>query len=579
MSRTNQIAEPYRREPFAQDVAYVIVNSFSLTDHVERRLAYMYDISATDAGQEDYHAAAPPIKRDRDGTKRPATHVKMFPGAIVCSLLRSNIGALVDQRNNYVVLEKTDGVRYLLLLTTVNNTPYAILIDRKMEMRIVNVDIPLALYEQEALFDGELAQNVDNGLFTYLIFDLIYTSARNDRGEPLQRDTPYTYRMRRANDLIRGNWHKHLTTEAEYSVYSETSNATSGSNSQAAPRPKNTFAIKVKRYVQLSEFEKTFGDVCQRNVWTYHGFRIDGFIFVRGRQHVEPFRNTRQYKYKPADKHTIDVQLMASPTSAGQYDLLAKNARNCPEKYAWLGLCPPNLAFLERHRKEMERCHRERINFIVECSWDSALRCWILLQPRLDKQVPNALHTIEQTKKNIDENITLAELVQAFRPFVKSTPLQPMMPSPCANITATTNATTVATTNATTNATTTARPFIHPSRQRNFAPIPAGEHQLPWAHRTDLHDDGGCECEYCAGKRANVNVDEKQDLTEAVKDLEPYDPESNWQVETEKETATVKPLTFSDADLEQLLAQMRDPKTRATATAVAAAAAAALATE
>ena len=37
-----------------------------------------------------------------------------------------------------------------------------------MEMRIVNLDISLPLFEEEALFDGELAQNIENGLFTFL---------------------------------------------------------------------------------------------------------------------------------------------------------------------------------------------------------------------------------------------------------------------------------------------------------------------------------------------------------------------------------------------------------------------------
>jgi hypothetical protein len=525
----------------------------------------MYDISATDAQSED--VAQPSRKRTNDGTKRPASHVKMFPGAIVCSLLRKDLGTLVDQqRNNYVALEKTDGVRYLLLLTTVHQVPYAILIDRKMQLRIVNLDLPRRVYEQEVLFDGELAQNVENGLFTFLIFDLIYTGVPNDTNEPLRRDTPYTHRMRHATLLIRDHWHKNLTTEAEYNAYNRTPTSSVTTNS----RPPNTFSIKVKRYVQLSEFENTFGEVCYRNNWTYHGFRIDGFIFVRTRQGVEPFRNLRQFKYKPADKHTIDVQLIraaSSPatTAMQQYDLLAKNARNCPEKYASLDFCPHNVAFLYRHRDEIDRCHREFVNFIVECSWDSTLLCWLLQQPRLDKQVPNAVHTIEQTKRNIDENITVAELMQTFRPLVRHLapqvmsspvempptipqtpmPMTPMTPMPLPLVSA--SLPTPQRSFASASQPTAQRPFgsasqpptqqptlhptapglqkgafIHPSRLRNFAPIPAAQHPVPWLFGETVDD--GCECDYCKKKRQG----------------DAYDPEENWHVESGAEAEAAK---------------------------------------
>lgn len=572
--------QPYRCEPFAQDVAYVVENCPSLTDHVERRLARMYDISATDGD-----ARQPP---------RAATHVKMFPGAIVCSLLRRDIPQLVDTRNNYVVLEKTDGVRYLLLLTTLGQTPYAVLIDRKMQMRIVNLDMPLLLYEQEVLFDGELAQNVDNGLFTYLIFDLIYTGAPNDQNERLRRDTPYTYRMRRANELIRGQWNKQLTTEAEYNAYG-------GSNTgEPVARPRNTFAVKVKRYVPIGDFERTFADVQQRNVWTYHGFRIDGFIFVRSRQSVEPFRNARQYKYKPAERHTVDLQLLRTPAANESYELLVKNARNCPQRLALLSThCRRNVEFLTQHAALIEQCHASRTNLIVECSWDVALRCWVLQEPRLDKQTPNALHTVEQTKCNIDENITLDELMQAFchsgrHSSAKEVPATTAATSATVRTTTTAPATTavVVTTAAATStrtattaaSATTARtvpiavpqsqplrkgPTIHPTRLRNFQPMSAGEHLLHWSYARERCDDG-CQCTFCTGKRADALLEQECDgATEPYQTVEssgakepsgaaePYDPET--AVRCRLTTGGDSVPAFSDADLENLLLQARDP--------------------
>lgn len=484
----------YLQEPFAQDVAYVIKNVPALRAHVEGRLARMYNISALN---EDRNA-------DRNKRPRTATNCTMFPGAIVCSLLRSDLCALTDSRNNYVALEKTDGVRYLLLLTTLERVPYAILIDRKMEMRIVNLDISLPLFEEEALFDGELAQNIENGLFTFLIFDLIHTGVRGPNGEKFHRDVPYTQRMKQANNIVRTMWRKQVTTEAQYTVYSEAD--------KPAPTIKNTFSLKVKRYVPLSEFAETFKQVFEKNTWSHHGYAIDGFVFVKSRQRVEPFRNEEQFKYKPADRQTVDVQLLRSKTGQ-EYELLIKNTRNCPQFYDKVVMCAQNVAFIAQNQGEIQRFEQEKRNFIVECSWSAEQRCWLLKIPRLDKQTPNALNTIDQTKKNIEENIKLDELVQRFRgtnqPVRQPTAqlLQESLSPP--------------------SQTSAKGCFIHPSRIQNivttteYDPVQNTrvtlreaqsvlEHGLPQIFSPEAIND--CECAYCLPQPIQVPTFSSEDL-------------------------------------------------------------------
>jgi len=440
----------FRQEPFAQHVAFVIQNVPMLKAHVEARLARMYSVSALN---EDC---------DRGKRQRTATNCAMFPGAIVCSLLRSDVRALTDPRNNYVALEKTDGVRYLLLLTTLEKIPYAILIDRKMEMRVVNLDFSFSLFEQEALFDGELAQNIENGLYTFLIFDLIYTGVRNQNGERLYKDTPYTQRMRQANHIVKTMWQKQVSTEAEYRVYSD--------GEQPQPSIRNTFSLKVKRYVPLPEFSETFKQVVEQNTWKHHGFRIDGFIFVRSRQPVEPFRNEQQFKYKPASLHTIDVQLFR--TNGNSFDLLIKNTRNCPQLYSKLVVCPENDAFLAQYSEEIAKCEQSKLNFIVECSWSEQNHCWILKNPRFDKQTPNALNTVEQTKKNIQENIKLEELVERFQTLSQTSQQKSQTNDAATNLQMrNSNNFVLTTTTTTTTQQESTQPkgcFVHPSRLQNI---------------------------------------------------------------------------------------------------------------
>ncbi len=485
----------FRQEPFGQDVAFVVENVPMLRKHVEARLARMYNISALSDDRGD----------DRSKRPRTATNCSMFPGAIVCSLLRNDLRALTDSRNNYVALEKTDGIRYLLLLTTLENIPYAVLIDRKMELRVVNLDFSLALFEQEALFDGELAQSVENGLYTFLIFDLIYTNVRTQNGDRIYRDSSYTQRMRHANHLVKTMWQKQVSTDAQYQVYSE----------RPVQAIKNTFYIKVKRYVPLVEFNETFKRVIEQNDWTHHGYKIDGFIFVKSRQTVEPFRNENQFKYKPTHLHTIDVQLYRERIGS-PYELLIKNSRNSPQFYSKLVLCQENTSFVVTHEQEIIRHEQQKRNYIVECSWNSDQQCWILKMPRLDKQTPNALNTIELTRKNIQENITLSELAEKFNSLERREPSS----STFSNTPVVTEQKTMQQTDETKRGC-----FVHPSRLQNISqsssllpthqpqeydPVdnvhvkknrdvkPVSEHSLSPIYQESIKSD--CTCEHCQPK-------------------------------------------------------------------------------
>ena len=531
----------------------------------------------------------------------------MFPGAIVCSLERRDMPALREPKN-YVALEKTDGVRYLLLLTSIlvnkNDTrkePYAILIDRKMQMRVVRLDFPASMYDEEVLFDGELAQSTDNGLYTFLIFDLIYTGNRGDEratnyssnnNNNSWRDSTYTYRMRCANLLVRKFWRKHITTEAEYNAYSTP--ATAHTNNNGSGDVKNTFALKVKRYVPLFEFQQTYRDVCERGIWTHHGYRIDGFIFVCARQRVEPFRNKYQFKWKPADRHTIDVQLMmavastaSSNTGSGEtvaYNLYAKNTRNAPEFFQSVQLCEHNRAFLQQHGHEIATCHETRRNFIVECAWDSLQQCWLLLQPRPDKQTPNAMHTIEKTRRNIQENITLDEIAQlcrqvddrqnaterfqAHHPYRQQYQQQQQrqpeyeqhhqqhLQEQCVA-----------------NALRNQKMFVHPSRQKNFASFhtvaqpqdflqKAGNQKLPTMFGPDATPDKcRCVCDYCLAQQ-KISTDSNNNNNDNMLTDE-YDPERNWQCETIDVDDDVQIAHKSQCNIEEKIFIEQDARMRA----------------
>lgn len=495
-------------QPFGQGICFVVKPTSQLLSHVHAQIAQRYRIVEQPQSTVSRNARRTTTRRSpslQQQRQRIAKVCRVFPGAIVCSLLRSDLPKLAEPRE-YVALEKTDGVRYLLLLTTLHQNPYAVMIDRKMQMRVVNLDFPKELYERDVLFDGELAQNRENGLYTYLVFDLIYAQNRADSKYELNHTTPYTIRMKLAQELVQTYWKKDLAIEADYNAYGDTGSAKVRAN------VKNTFAIKVKRFVPCEKFMEVFRSVFEDGVWRHNGYDIDGFIFVRARQKIEAMRNLQQFKYKPADKQTIDVQLIPQDCNTAlcvdsAYNLLGKNAQNQPELLSPLNLCERNRLFLQQNLPTLQQFVSRRENYVVECGWDAVLQCWVLLQHRTDKSTPNAMHTIRKTKQNIDENITLQELEDLFqsqqrqrtfanRPFATQMQNLPTFATPSSG-----------------------------------AAMPAHQHSLPSFFTEEFCNDG-CTCTYCASQK--------------------YDPETNWQTEPIVNADAVNLLEMSHSQTDQL---------------------------
>jgi hypothetical protein len=87
------------------------------------------------------------------GIRQELTH---NPCAAPTSLLRKHLPII---QNGYVVTEKSDGVRYLLVFAKVKKTLFACLVDRAMSMFQVETRAPTHLFEG-SVFDCELVQSM-----------------------------------------------------------------------------------------------------------------------------------------------------------------------------------------------------------------------------------------------------------------------------------------------------------------------------------------------------------------------------------------------------------------------------------
>lgn len=112
------------------------------------------------------------------------------------SIIRSDLTQL--EENDYVVTEKSDGVRYLLILTTVKTDTeahyYAVMMDRACRMFNVSVSA-FPKYFSGSVFDGELVKN-SSGCLVYNIFDVVAACGK------CLRQAAYSVRMAMVRGLF-----------------------------------------------------------------------------------------------------------------------------------------------------------------------------------------------------------------------------------------------------------------------------------------------------------------------------------------------------------------------------------------
>jgi hypothetical protein len=108
---------------------------------------------------------------------RDSSHVEYNPAPNPVSLSQESLATITS--DEYVVAEKTDGVRYSLLLCTdpsQDERPVAVLMDRSCnKWALPGVKAPRNLFTECSLFDGELVQCISRpDKWEYLVVQLLH---------------------------------------------------------------------------------------------------------------------------------------------------------------------------------------------------------------------------------------------------------------------------------------------------------------------------------------------------------------------------------------------------------------------
>lgn len=309
-------------------------------------------------------------------------------------------------RQKLLVSLKTDGVRYLLLLTRYGGEPRAVMIDRSMAVREIEV------WANDDFFDGTL---IDGELVTernpagtisdvFLAFDLFAI-----RGAEL-RSLVYSDRISELFNIL-------LTPTDFIDDTEELTNAvTEGRKICAAP---DTCLRIVSKVVMCATYTEHVWH--QRHVSTHMN---DGLIFTPDRC-MDPCSPVHVLKWKPLN--TIDVMLLV--TAGKPPSILIRQSNNLRITNAVDMGDGRKLRFVLDSNVILESLIGQgHTRFVVECAClvKGSVVFITPIRPRLDKDAPNHMHVVKETLHNVIENMGVNEIIGALdrsAPFMPASPL------------------------------------------------------------------------------------------------------------------------------------------------------------
>ncbi|AGE56250.1 mRNA-capping enzyme (mRNA guanylyltransferase) [Paramecium bursaria Chlorella virus NE-JV-1] len=269
-----------------------------------------------------------------------------LPAPNPVSIERADIKKLKTKK--YVIAEKTDGVRFVMFCTVLDDLKICSIVDRAGSVFLLPLRrIPRVLF-QGSIVDGELTVD-KQGVSTFVIFDAV---------------------------VVSGITISHLNL-ADRLVY------TSRAFKEFRADPKDPAAIVFKKWILLDAI-----DAKERLAKAEKKFMCDGVVLMPVDSAVVYGRHFEMYKLKPSGTHTVDFIVMDARGTIGVYDY--DNKQN-------VAIC-----YIDMTEKLF------LIGTIVECSYEHGT--WKALHARIDKNQANDLLTYQKTLRNIAENISVDEL-------------------------------------------------------------------------------------------------------------------------------------------------------------------------
>lgn len=275
--------------------------------------------------------------------------VNRFPGPNPVSLDTSHFSQL--KKEPYYACEKTDGVRFLMIMCEYDGLDIVAIMDRSWALFLVPLQhVPVAMYQGTAL-DGELAYNRQTRAWEFLVFDAVCVS-----GVPVLND-PLDARLAAARKAL--------------TPYNES--------------PDDPLGLRVKTFVEC----RAFGGVDDLLKSVHDKYDIDGIVLTPANAPVVYGRHVTMFKLKFDSRHTVDF-LVDSNRNLCVFD----SGRHVP---------------VGTLRGDQDVRHGS----IAECAFVSD-GVWDLVMIRTDKTTANDMFTYRKTLLNMRENLTLDDVRAVF---------------------------------------------------------------------------------------------------------------------------------------------------------------------
>lgn len=300
-----------------------------------------------------------------------------FPAPQPVSLERRDLYKL--KKFPYLVCVKSDGMRFLMFCTIIDNINKCYLIDRAFRFFQVDIIFDDCIYNN-TLFDGELVRTetmFGEKQWSYIIHDcicfinqIVAKNKFNDRYECVN-----------------------TTLDIYYTKDTNISN--------------DTFIIQQKKFLpfnQLDQLVKMMEDDDSIN------HNTDGIIFTPKDLPIGMNTQYTLFKWKPRQLHTFDFKIdIRNNTIYAQVNdkKNAKDPKNPIVDFASVNINTENGQMFINKLNSLENFKN---GCIVECDYDDVTECYKPKLVRNDKKHPNGLYTVEKTLNNIIENITIEYL-------------------------------------------------------------------------------------------------------------------------------------------------------------------------
>lgn len=273
---------------------------------------------------------------------------RRFPGSQPISIEYKHFDIL--RKNDYVVCEKTDGVRFMLLAFMYGNHKVCTLINRALDVFLCNLTFRRPFYDGTIL-EGELYED------TFFIYDCLQESG-----------------------VTVG--HKNFIDRLEYCEKA---------SKKLLALKNDATKLKVKTFHLMCDYKYFLNDYLPTVKQ-----EIDGLIFTPINCPIKMGTHETMFKWKPRDKNTIDFK---AQFVNDEWRLYVQDKG----ELIFETVIPPNKTDTSWLRN----------NMIVECKYitDDVPMWWMPIMERKDKTYPNNRRTFYRTLVNIKEDIKITDFL------------------------------------------------------------------------------------------------------------------------------------------------------------------------